>query len=238
MTRRGFLLDLGRMEYGRALALQEQVHRAVLAGLCPDVLLLLEHPPVITTGAKGGEKHLLVSRETLTKEGIALFATSRGGDITYHGPGQIVGYPVMDLSRYGRDVHGYLRRLEEVLIRALADIGLEAGRVPGYTGVWVGDGKVAAIGVTVRQWVTMHGFALNVDPEMRHFSLIVPCGIRDHGVTSVATLTGRPVSPDGIRWRVAARFGEVFDLALVPVSLADLPAVQPEPAVAAGNGPT
>jgi len=186
--------------------------------------MLLEHPPVFTIGRRGGSDHLLVSKEVLSQEGIALFETSRGGDITYHGPGQLVGYPILDLRRHGQDLHGYLRRLEEVLILTLGEYGIAAGRLPGYTGVWVGDEKVAAIGVAVKRWVTMHGFALNINPQMRHFSMIVPCGIRDHGVTSLSRLLGRPVDADEVRGRVAERFEEIFGLSFEEVALERIPA--------------
>jgi lipoate-protein ligase B len=154
------------------------------------VLLLLEHPPVITIGRSGGAQHLLASRDELARRGIELHESSRGGDITYHGPGQIVGYPLVCLPEGRRDVHRYLRSLEAIIIRALGRFGIEGRRVPRYTGVWVADAKVAAIGVAVTRWVTYHGFALNVTTDLGAFGLIVPCGIAGRSVTSMERLLG------------------------------------------------
>src|SRR4029077_5382854 len=158
-----------------------------------DLLLLLDHPAVVTLGVRrdSAELHILAPPEVLEARGVHVYETGRGGDVTYHGPGQIVGYPIVDLSPDRRDVHRYVRDLEEVLIRTAASYGVEAGRVDGLTGVWVGRDKLAAIGVRIARWITSHGFALNVTTDLSHFDLIVPCGIADHGITSLERLTGR-----------------------------------------------
>jgi len=191
---------LGRVEYEAAVDLQKQLVEARRTGAIGDTLLLLEHPPVITLGVKtrGERTHIVASESALAAAGVAVFETGRGGDITYHGPGQLVGYPILDLNPDRRDVHRYVRDLEEVLIRAAAGFGIDARRVPGLTGVWVGapgrEDKLAAIGVRISRWITSHGFALNVGTNLDHFSLIVPCGIADRGVTSLSRLLGRDVT--------------------------------------------
>ena len=184
---------LGRVEYDRAVALQEALLLARQADRIPDTLLLLEHPPVVTLGRATQAHHLLAGEAELARRGIALRPAARGGDVTFHGPGQLVGYPIVDLTPRGRDVHRYLRDLESGLIAALARFGLAAGRVPGLTGIWVGNEKIAAIGIGVRRWVAWHGFALNVSVDLAYFQLIVPCGIGDRGVTSLARALGRSV---------------------------------------------
>ena len=201
---------LGRIGYDRAWDLQREVVMARQAGAAPDTLLLLEHPPVITLGRSGDAAHLLGNEEELERRGVEFVATDRGGDITFHGPGQIVGYAIVDLAARGRDLHRYLRDLESVLILALEEFGLRAGRVEGLTGVWVGDAKVAAIGIRVSRWVTHHGFALNVDPDLSYFDLIVPCGIADRRVTSMAALLGHAVDRDRAEHALARAFTEVF----------------------------
>ena len=192
-------------------------------------LLLLTHPPVITVGRSGGESNVLVSEERLRREGVALRHVSRGGDVTYHGPGQIVGYPILRLDGRDRDVHAYLRRLEQVIIDALADFRIESGRRPGFTGVWAGEEKIAAIGVAITRWVTYHGFALNVDPDLGHFALINPCGITDRRVTSMARLLEAPVDPRRVEDALLAHFAGEFGFDEVVESRA-LPA-WPEPAL-------
>lgn len=177
---------LGSVPYLAALRLQKALAAARADGLVPDILLLLEHPPTITLGRGARREHVLASPADLECRGVALHEIDRGGDVTYHGPGQLVGYPIVDLRVHGRDLHAYLRRIEEALIRSLAHWNLAARRFPPHTGVWIGERKIAAIGVHVRRWVTTHGFALNVDPDLSHFGLIVPCGIREYGVTSLA----------------------------------------------------
>jgi lipoyl(octanoyl) transferase len=204
---------LGSIPYGDALALQRALVEDRRADRVGDLLLLLEHPHVLTLGVRGdgGRRHILATDEALAARGIDVFETGRGGDITYHGPGQLVGYPIVDLKPDRQDVHRYVRDLEEVLIRTAADYGIEAARVPGLTGVWVGREKLAAIGVRIARWVTSHGFALNVSTDLEQFNLIVPCGIADRGVTSLERLLGRRIEMAEIEARVASRFGEVFD---------------------------
>jgi len=190
---------LGRVEYGEALELQRTLVEARRSGKIGDTLLLLEHPPVITLGARsrGARTNVVASGDALQAAGVAVHETGRGGDVTYHGPGQLVGYPILDLRPDRQDVHQYVRDLEEVLIRAIARFGVEGVRVPGLSGVWVGaegrEAKVAAIGVRISRWITSHGFALNVTTDLTHFQLIVPCGIADRGVTSLEHLTGHAV---------------------------------------------
>ena len=190
---------LGRVEYGEALGLQRTLVEARRSGKIGDTLLLLEHPPVITLGARsrGARTNVVASGDALQAAGVAVHETGRGGDVTYHGPGQLVGYPIFDLRPDRQDVHQYVRDLEEVLIRAIARFGVEGVRVPGLSGVWVGaegrEAKVAAIGVRISRWITSHGFALNVTTDLTHFQLIVPCGIADRGVTSLEHLTGHAV---------------------------------------------
>jgi len=217
-TRRVEVTNLGIVEYEDGLELQDHLRRAVAAGELADQLLLLEHPPVVTMGRSGNPDHLVADPEALAAREIGYFPTGRGGDVTFHGPGQLVGYPIVDLNPDRRDVHRYVRDLEEVLIRTLADFDVSAGRIPGLTGVWVGDLKVAAIGVRISRWITSHGFAFNVDTDLDYFDTIVPCGIRDRGVTSLSRLLGEPVALADVRERVAIRFGDVFDREVVAES--------------------
>jgi len=204
--------QLGVMPYGDALALQRQLVEERRAEAVPDLLLLVEHPPVLTLGVRGdgGRSHILATPAALAASGIEVFETGRGGDITYHGPGQIVGYPIIDLKPDRCDVHRYVRDLEEVLIRVAADYGISAKRIEGLTGVWVGEDKLAAIGVRISRWITSHGFALNHETNLSHFGLIVPCGIADRGVTSLAKL-GCSASRREVEDRIAHHFGEVFE---------------------------
>jgi lipoyl(octanoyl) transferase len=211
------LLDvrrLGRVPYADALALQRSLVEERRAGAIGDTLLLLEHPHVLTLGVRGdgGRGHILASADVLAARGIDVHETGRGGDITYHGPGQLVGYPIIDLNPGRRDVHRYVRDLETVLIRTAADYGIEAGRVDGLTGVWVGDDKLAAIGVRIARWITSHGFALNVTTDLDHFKLIVPCGIADRGVTSLERLLGRSPGMADVENRIIEHFSKIFDL--------------------------
>ena len=203
---------LGTVDYQSALALQKQLVDQRKQGLIPDQLLLLEHPPVITLGARNRNStaNVLESPESLARRGVAVFETGRGGDVTYHGPGQLVGYPIMELPQARRDVHRYVRDLEEVLIGAVADVGVHATRLPGLTGIWVGNTKLAAIGVRISRWVTSHGFALNVSTDLSNFGLIIPCGIAGKGVTSMERLLGRAVDKDEVTEAVIRRFHAVF----------------------------
>ena len=200
------------MPYAEALGLQRALVEDRRAGRIGDLLLLVEHPHVLTLGVRGdgGRSHILASAEALASRRVDIHETGRGGDITYHGPGQLVGYPIIDLKPGRCDVHRYVRDLEEVLIRVAADYHIEAGRVPGLTGVWVGGEKLAAIGVRIARWITSHGFALNVTTDLEYFKLIVPCGISDRGVTSLATLLGRGVDRRDVEDRVVSHFRGVF----------------------------
>jgi lipoyl(octanoyl) transferase len=202
----------GLVPYEAALALQADLVAARKAATIPDTLVLLQHPPVITLGVKvrQSREHVLASDDELRTQGIALFEAGRGGDVTYHGPGQLVGYPILDLKPDRMDAHKYVRDLEEVLIGVCADVGLVAGRKQGMTGVWVGDEKVAAIGVRLSRWVTSHGFALNVSTDLDHFGLIVPCGITSFGVTSLARLLGTAPPMAEIEERVVHHLCRVF----------------------------
>lgn len=214
----------GTVPYDDAVALQERVHAARREGRVPDVLLLLEHPPVITLGRAARAEHLLANPLALERHGTQVRETARGGDVTYHGPGQLVGYPILDLKEHRKDVHWYVRTVEDALIRALERFGLAGERCPGLTGVWVGREKVAAIGVGVRAWVTWHGFALNVSTDLSAFDLIVPCGIRDRGVTSLERLLGRAVPGEQVVSAAVAGFASAFSLAPEEHSLPDLEA--------------
>jgi lipoyl(octanoyl) transferase len=213
------IVRMGTVDYAVALDLQRRAAAARADGLIPDLLLLLEHPHVYTLGRRSRPEHLLATRAELSAVGATLHTIERGGDITYHGPGQLVGYPILDLRGHGTDLHRYLRMLEQVLIDTLAGFGLVAGRIPGLTGVWLGDEKVAAIGVGVRRWVTLHGFALNVHVDLSYFDLIVPCGIRDLGVTSLHRCLTPAPSLDHVTDRVAAAFSRVFDMEGVGAAL-------------------
>jgi lipoyl(octanoyl) transferase len=201
--------ELGRIDYGQALELQQQLATQRKQGTVGDHLLLLEHPHVITLGRNGHVENLLASDEILSRAGISFYPTDRGGDVTYHGPGQLVGYPILDLRDWKRDVGAYVRAVEQSLIDTLAEFGIEAGRIPKLTGVWVGDRKIAAIGVHLSRWVTSHGFALNVNTDLSYFQYIVPCGLTKP-VTSMAQLGGR-ASLAEVSQVFAAHFGRVFE---------------------------
>lgn len=222
---------LGLVPYADALELQRQLVDDRKADRIPDTLLLLQHPHVLTIGVKkGGRSHILVAPERLSSLGVEVFETGRGGDVTYHGPGQLVGYPIIDLNPDRRDVHRYVRDLEEVMIRVCADYGLDAGRIKGWSGTWIGpstrdgqqdaltdarsgqaDEKIGAIGVRISRWITSHGFAFNVTTDVDFFKLIVPCGIADRGVTSLADRTGRTPPMTDVEDRVVDRFCQVFE---------------------------
>jgi lipoyl(octanoyl) transferase len=202
-------VDLGCVEYGAAWRLQRELVEDRKQGLIGDRLLFAEHPHVLTLGRTAKPEHLLASRQQLEEAGVALWETDRGGDITYHGPGQIIGYPILDLRFWKRDVVAYLRALEEVLIRAVGEFGIGAGRFPGHTGVWVRGAKLAALGVHVSRWVTSHGFALNVATNPRYFKLIVPCGLT-LPVTSMAEVLGVAPERQAVQDALAHHFGAVF----------------------------
>jgi len=208
---------LGTIDYASGLELQARLVDDRKAGRVGDTLLLLEHPPIITLGVKTrqGPNHIIASEEELAREGVTVHETGRGGDVTYHGPGQLVGYPIIDLKPDRCDVHVYVRDLEEVLIRAVSTFGVTGTRVKGLSGVWVGEPggekKIAAIGVRISRWITSHGFALNVATDLRHFRLIVPCGIADRGVTSLEQEVGHAVPMPEVEDAVVSAFTEVFD---------------------------
>jgi lipoyl(octanoyl) transferase len=220
------IVDLGRMGYAEAWALQKRVVAARKAGAIDDVLLLCEHSHVITQGRSGKRENLLASESILKQKGVEFHATDRGGDITYHGPGQIVGYPILNLGAIRRDVVWYVRMLEAAMIRATAEFGITAERVAGKTGIWVGSSgteeKLAAIGVHISRWITSHGFAYNVSTDLRFFDLIVPCGIADRKPTSLEKLLGRSVRPDEVKPRIANHLGEVFGLEMKEASRLEL----------------
>jgi lipoyl(octanoyl) transferase len=203
---------LGRVEYAEGLELQQRLVAERKAGHIPDQLLLLEHPAVITLGAKNrrDRSHVVATPEQLDEAGVEVFEAGRGGDVTYHGPGQLVGYPILDLRPDRCDVHRYVRDLEEVLIQTAAAFGIAAGRVPGLTGAWVGGDKLAAIGVRISRWITSHGFAFNVSTDLSHFDLIVPCGIADRGVTSLERLTGRRIGMPEVEDALIPAFAQIF----------------------------
>jgi lipoyl(octanoyl) transferase len=208
---------LGVISYSDGLALQAELVQQRRAGTIPDTLLLLQHPHVLTVGVKkAGRDHILATPERLESLGVEVFDTGRGGDVTYHGPGQIVGYPIFDLNPDRRDVHRYVRDLEEVMIRVCGVYGLDAGRLAGLTGAWVthprrGPEKVGAIGVRISRWITSHGFAFNVTTDLSFFDLIVPCGITDRGVTSLQRLARRPLELAEVAVQLATELGDVFD---------------------------
>jgi lipoyl(octanoyl) transferase len=212
MTRFVEVRRLAAVPYEEGLGLQQALVDERLCGRVGDVLLLLEHPHVLTLGVRrdGGRRHILASSDQLAARGVEVHETGRGGDVTYHGPGQLVGYPILDLKPDRCDVHRYMRDLEEVLIRTAAHYGIAARRVSGLTGVWVGQDKLAAIGVRVARWVTSHGFALNVTTDLDYFNLIVPCGITDRGVTSLARQLGCPVDRSEVENLIVSHFCDVF----------------------------
>lgn len=212
----------GVLGYREGLRLQRERVAARKAGTIPDTLILLEHPPVYTLGRNARRENVLFTPERLRQLGAELFETDRGGDVTYHGPGQLVGYPILDLTRHRRDLSWYMHSLEEVFIRVASEYGIAAGRIAGARGAWVGNDKMVAMGVHVSRWVTSHGFAFNVNTDLRFFTWIVPCGLHDKGVTSLQKLLGHEVSMDAVTERVIRHFGEVFEVEM------ELPDQQPK----------
>jgi lipoate-protein ligase B len=225
-TKTCWLVDLGLIPYLAAWELQQRLVEARKTGASPDVLLLCEHPHVITLGRNGKREHLRASDRLLAQMGVEFHSSDRGGDITYHGPGQIVGYPILDLAAHRRDVRWYVAQLEEVMIRASADFGVAARRVEGRHGIWVdspaGEEKLGALGVHLSRWVTSHGFAYNVSTDLRYFDLIVPCGIAGARSTSLERVLGAPADIGIARDRVAAHFAEVFGRDLVQTTSEEL----------------
>jgi lipoyl(octanoyl) transferase len=213
VSRRLVVRRVGRIGYADGVELQKTLVQQRIAGAIDDTLLFVEHPPVITLGVRtrGNTGNVRVDAGALAAQGVEIHESGRGGDVTFHGPGQLVGYPIVDLKPDRQDVHRYVRDLEDVLIRTAADFGVEAGRVKGYSGAWVGDAKLAAIGVRISRWVTSHGFALNVTTDLAGFDLIVPCGIADRGVTSLSALLGRDVPMADVERSVVTHFAAVFE---------------------------
>lgn len=210
------VLDVGRRGYDEVWALQKELHRGAAAEPGrPACLILVEHPPVITLGRRADKSNVLLSAAELAERGVELRHVDRGGDVTYHGPGQLVAYPIMHLAGERRDVHGYFRALEQVVIHLLAEYGIAAGRHEGLTGVWVGDEKICAMGVAIRRWTTYHGIALNVSTDLEDFRLITPCGLADKGVTSMKQLLGRDVPMKEVAEKLVRHFAAEFEFSEV-----------------------
>ncbi|MCH8021218.1 lipoyl(octanoyl) transferase LipB [candidate division KSB1 bacterium] len=220
--KQGVLIKAGLLNYQTAWDLQRELYQQRLAGEIEDTFLLTEHPHTYTLGKSGQEENLVAEESFLNQQGIEVFRIDRGGDITYHGPGQIVGYPILDLHHHYLDVHRFLRDLEEVIIQTLSDYKIAASRVEGLTGVWVDGAKVAAIGVKVTRWITMHGFAFNVNTDLSYFGNIVPCGITDKPVTSMEKLLGSELDFEEVQNKICEKFQEVFGIDLNKRSLEDL----------------
>ncbi len=214
----GTLLNAGLLDYQQAWDLQKQLHQQRVKSEIGDTLIMTEHPHTYTLGKTAREAHLVAEESALQKQGVNVYRIDRGGDITYHGPGQIVGYPILDLHDHYLDMHRYLRELEQVIIDLLSDYGIQAGREEGLTGVWVDGAKVAAIGVKVTRWVTMHGFALNVNTDLSYFSNIIPCGIVDKPVTSMQQLVGKQMNFADVVERVISHFSNIFRIEFIVAS--------------------
>lgn len=239
-----WLLNLDSVPYADALALQHRLVATRKRGELHDTLILLEHPPVFTLGRNAKDEHIIASRDFLQQQGFEVFRVERGGDVTYHGPKQLVGYPILDLRNFRQDVGWFVQSMEEMLIRALGDFGIRGRRIEKLVGVWVdaqpippspfpsgkgaqgvrSEAKIVQIGARIENWITYHGFALNVDPNMAHFDLIVPCGIPDKAVTSMARVLNHPIDMNAVRERVAARFAEVFGAELIEITREELEA--------------
>lgn len=213
--------DLGKLEYVAATGIQNALHQMVSEG-APDTLLFVEHEPVLTLGASFLDEHLMFSEAQYAEKGIAIERTARGGDVTYHAPGQLTIYPIFDLAKRGKDVHRWMRDLEETQLRTLSAFGLEGYRLPPHTGAWCAGKKVAAIGVKIKKWVSMHGIALNCDLDLTPFGWIIPCGIREYGVTSLSELLGRAVTVEDAKHAVLRAFADVFEMEFESVTLGEL----------------
>ncbi len=208
----GTVYQPGRISYEDAYRLQRRLLEERLEGRIADTLLLLEHPPTITVGKSGKPENILAPRAELARRGVSLVFIDRGGDVTYHGPGQLVGYPIFDLRGWGKDIHRYIGNLEEVIIRTLKDFNVESVRDKSHPGVWVDNREIAAIGLRLKRWITMHGFALNVNTDLTHFDLINPCGFSDRTATSLSRLLGREVKLEAVANRLLSRFEEIFEM--------------------------
>lgn len=219
---RGYCLNLDTIPYEEAWTLQQQLVSCKKKGDFSDLLILLEHPPVFTLGKWGKENNLCVSRNYLKQEGIALIRCERGGDITYHGPGQLVGYPILNLKNFRLGVKTYVRQIEEVLIRTVIDFGIAVSRKEGFPGVWAKEKKIASIGIAVQGGIAFHGFALNYAHNQIHFELITPCGLDGVKMTSLQEMTGQTIRPESLRERVLFHFGEVFDIRLELVGMEEI----------------
>ncbi len=218
-----WVVRAGTLEYGVALSLQRSLFAARRSGLIDNVFLMVEHPPTYTIGRRlHASDHLLYRQETLETRGIGVYETDRGGDITCHGPGQLVGYTIFDISVWYQDVYRYLRDLETVIIRLLGDFGIAAGRLEGVTGVWVDNEKVAALGIKVSRWFAMHGFSVNVHPDLTLYEGIVPCGIADREVTSIERILDRPVAMEEVETGLLRHLGEVFGMSFQAMTLSEL----------------
>lgn len=207
------IINLGIQDYWEVYQYQKELVQAKAGGKHGhDTLILVEHPPVFTIGKTGSRENLHIPPEQLEERGIAVYEIDRGGDITYHGPGQLVGYPILSLERHGKDLHKLVWKYEEVIIRTLGDFGITGARLEEYPGVWVGEEKIAALGIGVSRWIAYHGFALNVNPNLAHFKMITPCGIHDKNITSLELLLGCPVNMEEVSGHLVRHFGEVFNM--------------------------
>ncbi len=211
MAPKGYIIDLGLLDYGKAWDLQHQLWQRRVEGELPDLLLLLEHPHVITLGRRGNRSFLIASPDELEKKQVSLFHVERGGDVTYHGPGQMVGYPILDLRGYGYRLVRYVTQLEEALIRVLQDFGIEAKRDALNRGVWVGHEKIASIGVAIKRWVSFHGFALNYATDLDYFQLIHPCGLQGVRMTSMGKVLGRRIPREELTEKITFHFKKIFE---------------------------
>ncbi len=219
-----WVLCLDEIRYEDAFDLQKKLVDARSSGKIKDTLVLLEHSPVFTANRNETFKNILAPKEIIESKGIQICKTDRGGDVTYHGPGQVVGYNIMDLNDHGRDLHAYIRSIEQLLIDTLEDYGIKSGRDRKHPGVWVGNEKIAAIGIAVKKgWISMHGFALNVKPDMEHYKMIIPCGITDRGVTSMSLVLGRTVCLNEIQEKLVEHYGRIFCIEPEKIRLGDLP---------------
>ena len=212
MGRKGYILNLGLMDYGKAWDLQHDLWSRRVQGELPDLLLLLEHPHVITLGRRGNRSHLIVSPEVLEAMKIPIFHVERGGDITYHGPGQMMVYPILDLKDYGYRLIRYIDQLEEVILHVLKDFGIDGRRDPSNRGVWVNSDKIASIGVAIKRWVSFHGFSLNYETDLKYFDLINPCGLEGKKVTSMAKILGKKISREELTEKISYYFKGVFEM--------------------------